>query len=90
MTRPPFKALADELHGRIARFSQALVGHSQVFQGFQDGTDGHHVLGDAYAATLTEYTSHFKAEGWDSAHQKTVEQWVLLGDPSLMLGGYPS
>ena len=56
----------------------------------QYGTDGHHVLGDAYAATLTEYTSHFKAEGWDSAHQKTVEQWVLLGDPSLMLGGYSS
>jgi len=54
----------------------------------QYGIDGHHILGEAYAGTLTEYISHFKAEGWDSAHQKTVEQWVLLGDPSLLLGGY--
>ncbi len=54
----------------------------------QYGTNGHHVLGEAYAATLTEYITHFKAEGWDAAHQKTVEQWVLLGDPSLLLGGY--
>lgn len=54
----------------------------------QYGTDGHHILGQAYAGTLTEYITHFKAEGWDGAHQKTVEQWVLLGDPSLMLGGY--
>ena len=55
----------------------------------QYGTDGHKVLGEAYAGTLTEYISHFKGSGeWDSAHQKTVEQWVLLGDPSLMIGGY--
>jgi Peptidase family C25 len=54
----------------------------------QYGTDGHHILGQAYAGTLTEYITHFKAEGWDGAHQKTVEQWVLLGDPSLLLGGY--
>jgi hypothetical protein len=54
----------------------------------QYGTDGHHILGQAYAGTLTEYISHFKAEGWDNAHEKTVEQWVLLGDPSLLIGGY--
>jgi hypothetical protein len=57
----------------------------------QYGTDGHKILGEAYAGTLTEYISHFKGSGdWDSAHQKTVEQWVLLGDPSLLIGGYPS
>jgi len=56
----------------------------------QYGTNGHHVLGAAYTATLSEYIDHFKAEGWDSAHEKTVEQWVLLGDPSLMIGGYSS
>jgi hypothetical protein len=54
----------------------------------QYGTDGHHILGQAYAGTLTEYITHFMAEGWDGAHQKTVEQWVLLGDPSLQIGGY--
>jgi hypothetical protein len=57
----------------------------------QYGTHGRHVLGEAYAGTLTEYISHFKGlSEWDSAHQKTVEQWVLLGDPSLLIGGYPS
>jgi len=57
----------------------------------QYGTDGHHILGEAYAGTLTEYIGHFKGLGdWDASHQKTVEQWVLLGDPSLMIGGYPS
>jgi hypothetical protein len=57
----------------------------------QYGTDGHKVLGQAYAGTLSEYISHFKGSGdWDVAHEKTVEQWVLLGDPSLMIGGYPS
>jgi len=57
----------------------------------QYGTDGHKVLGQAYAGTLTEYIDHFKGSGdWDSGHQKTVEQWVLLGDPSLLIGGYPT
>jgi hypothetical protein len=57
----------------------------------QYGTDGHKILGEAYAGTLTEYISHFKGSGeWDAVHQKTVEQWVLLGDPSLLIGGYPT
>jgi hypothetical protein len=54
----------------------------------QYGVDGHHILGDVYVGTLTEYISHFKAEGWDTTHLKTVEQWVMMGDPSLLLGGY--
>jgi hypothetical protein len=57
----------------------------------QYGTEGHEVLGDAYAATLTEYVSHFKTSAefpWDFSHQKSVEQWVLMGDPSLLIGGY--
>jgi hypothetical protein len=54
----------------------------------QYGTEGHHILGDCYANTLTSYISHFKAEGWDSTHLKTVEQWVMMGDPTLLMGGY--
>jgi len=57
----------------------------------QYGTEGHKILGEAYAGTLTEYISHFKGSGeWDDGHEKTVEQWVLLGDPSLLIGGYPT
>lgn len=55
----------------------------------QYGTNGHKILGDAYSQTLTEYINHFKGSGdWDKIHEKTVEQWVLLGDPSLVIGGY--
>lgn len=57
----------------------------------QYGTEGHEILGEAFAATLTEYISHFKASAefpWDLSHQKSVEQWVLMGDPSLQIGGY--
>ena len=55
----------------------------------QYGTNGHKILGEAYTGTLAEYISHFKGSGmWDAAHEKTVEQWVLLGDPSLLIGGY--
>lgn len=61
----------------------------------QYGTEGHDILGDAYSQTLTEYIYHFRTVGdpdspWDSVHRKTVEQWVLLGDPSLKIGGYES
>ncbi len=56
----------------------------------QYGEEDHHVLGDAYSQTLASYITHFKSLGeWDSAHEKTVQQWVLLGDPSLKIGGYP-
>lgn len=55
----------------------------------QYGTNGHNILGETYSHTLTEYIDHFKGSGdWDDSHQKSVEQWVLLGDPSLLIGGY--
>lgn len=61
----------------------------------QYGTEGHDILGNAYAQTLTSYINVFRTEGvpdfgWDSGHEKTVQQWVLHGDPSLKLGGYQS
>jgi hypothetical protein len=53
----------------------------------QYGTNGIDILGDTHAQTITEYRNHFDFE-WDDSHQKTVEQWPLLGDPSLKIGGY--
>ena len=50
---------------------------------------GYDILGETYAQTVTEYLNHFDPE-WDAAHQKTVEQWLFLGDPSLQIGGYPT
>ena len=60
----------------------------------QYGEMGETILGDTHLQTISSYISHFKSTEvppdfrWDDAHLKTVEQWVLLGDPSLQLGGY--
>ena len=48
--------------------------------------DGATILGDIYAKTLVSYYNTFDMEFLD--HAKTYTQWVLLGDPSLMIGGY--
>ncbi len=65
----------------------------------QYGDNGYDILGDNYLQTQTEYISHFKEftlpeswwfpdYGWDIIDEKTVQQWVLIGDPSLKMGGY--
>jgi hypothetical protein len=46
------------------------------------------ILGDVYSDTLTAYVNTFDMSFLD--HAKSLQQWELLGDPSLMLGGYPS
>lgn len=56
----------------------------------QYGQYGHEVLGQAYAQTLTAYLNSFDMTDLAAGHPKTVQQWVLLGDPTLMIGGYPS
>ena len=66
----------------------------------QYGEHEYDILGKAYTQTQTSYISHFKSftlpecwwspdSGWDSIDEKAVQQWVLLGDPSLKIGGYP-
>ena len=52
----------------------------------QYGANNHHILGDAYSQTLVEYVNTFDMEEDD--HIKSLQQWLLLGDPSLMIGGY--
>ena len=47
---------------------------------------GHEILGTAYCQTQTYYAQTFDMEEDD--HIKSLQQWVLLGDPSLMIGGY--
>lgn len=58
----------------------------------QYGEENHDILGEAYEQTITNYITHFKTIDdpdfkWDEGHEKTVQQWVLLGDPSLKMGG---
>lgn len=51
------------------------------------------VLGNLHSEAISNYITHFhdfylpdiEDYGWDAGDLKTVEQWVLLGDPSLQL-----
>ena len=63
------------------------------------GEENYEKLGQVYMQTQTSYVNTFKDftlpeswwlpdAGWDAIDQQAVEQWVLLGDPSLQIGGY--
>ena len=45
------------------------------------------VLGDIHSTAITNYVSNFPVMK-DNIDCKTVQEWVLLGDPSLKIGGY--
>jgi len=53
----------------------------------QYGTEGKDILGEAHAQAITNYQKEIKLRSTTDA--KAVQQWVLLGDPSLKIGGYP-
>jgi hypothetical protein len=56
----------------------------QFFRSFSEGTM---YLGDTHAMDLTYYMNEFPPMD-NEIDCKIVQQWVLLGDPSLMIGGY--
>ena len=58
----------------------------------QYGEEGHKILGDAFTQAVSSYVTNpeFDMEDLEEGHAKTVQQWVLLGDPSLRLGGIVS
>ena len=66
---------------------EALGGYieSQFFKAY--GTDGKEILGDAWGQAVTQYLSVYPPMN-NKLDAKTVQQWVILGDPSLMIGGY--
>ena len=53
------------------------------------------ILGEVWGIAIGRYLDAFPIDwntpsGWDFSYDaKTVQQWVLLGDPSLKIGGYP-
>ncbi len=59
------------------------------------GQDHVILLGDTWAAAITWYTQTYPVD-WNSSawsdswiDTKVMQSWVLLGDPSLKIGGYP-
>jgi hypothetical protein len=64
------------------------------------GQEEYAKLGQVYQQTQTSYVNTFKDftlpecwwspdYGWDSIDTQAVQEWMLLGDPSLQIGGYP-
>jgi len=45
-------------------------------------------IGEAHSAAIADYVNEFDINT-DDADRQMVEQWALLGDPSLRIGGYP-
>jgi hypothetical protein len=67
---------------------------TEYFSGYLDsrffhayGIEGIHTLGDAWGQAITEYLDVFPGmkHAWDC---KTVQEFILFGDPSLLIGGY--
>lgn len=56
----------------------------------QYGAEGKDILGEAHSQAITEYINNFDMNDFEAGHTKTVQQWALLGDPSLKIGGYTS
>jgi len=54
----------------------------------QYGEENQEILGDAYMQTLNRYIDTFDMTDLSAGHPKTITQWVLLGDPTLKIGGY--
>ncbi len=46
------------------------------------------ILGEAHDQAITDYITMIGHVNSDSADRKTIEEWMLIGDPSLKIGGY--
>lgn len=55
---------------------------------FKQYGNGYEILGDTYAQTQISYVNQFDMTLQE--HGKSLQQWALLGDPSLKIGGYPA
>jgi hypothetical protein len=54
----------------------------------QYGQEGIDSLGMAHQQTLVNYINTFDMTDIGAGHTKSVQQWELLGDPTLKIGGY--
>jgi len=62
---------------------------------YEYGTNGTEILGEVWGKTISDFIDRYpidwgtSALGDDSIDVTTAQQCVLLGDPSLKIGGYP-
>jgi hypothetical protein len=67
---------------------EALGGYLfiQFYKTFDEDTD---ILGEVWGGAINKYLTTFPPME-DQLDTKEMQQWALLGDPSLKIGGYPS
>ena len=71
-----------EGHSQIERWTGWIETH---FYEYYRDTQTNYNLGKIWERTIREYLNRFKTS---DADYKTVEEWILFGDPSLTVGGY--
>ena len=64
--------------------SRGRVMEMNFFKSYSDGYDN---LGETHGMDLIYYLNEFPPMD-DQINCKIVQQWALLGDPSLLIGGY--
>ena len=64
------------------------VGGYQILNFFKTYAEDIDILGEVWGGAQKKYLDTFPGMD-DQTDCKTVEQWPLLGDPSLKIGGYP-
>jgi hypothetical protein len=61
---------------------------------YEYGVNGTDILGETWGKAISRYLNEYPinwdtSAAWnDAIDTKTVQQWILLGDPSLKIGGY--
>jgi len=76
----------------VNKFVEAGLGgflESNFFEIYS--THPEYTLGQAHSHTISNYIANFPINNYNeyrNTDRKTVEEWVLLGDPSLKIGGY--
>jgi len=84
-----YGAIGDNNHDGIPDCSQQYGGwiDPQFFK--KIGYDNATTVGEAHGGAIADYVASFQVMK-DPIDCKTVQEWVLLGDPSLKIGGYGS
>ena len=80
-------------HGDLDGDGENLPGTIEALGGYQIGMffktvdEGKDILGEAWGGSVKKYLDTYPGMDYQ-IDAKTVEQWPLLGDPSLKIGGY--
>jgi len=87
--------------GAIASIGNTGYGYGYVNAGATEGLGGwieprffdayanqsKTILGETHTQAIIDYINIIGSVNEDNIDRKTIEQWALLGDPSLKLGG---